>query len=325
MSLEEIIQKIKEFSGMSEEEIKRKIREKQRELYGLVSPEGAAHILARELGIEVVKKEYVKISEIKPGMYNFNLKVRVSKIFTREFEKNGVKKKVANIFVVDETGEIRLCLWNEQIDMFSLKEGDVVEISGAYSRKNVFGETEIRLGMYGDIKLLPDDPSLPKSGKEYISSTINKFEPGKRYKVRAAIVYVFDTNIFYEVCPECGVIIKDSMCQIHGEVEPEHTVIVNAIIDDGYGNVRAVFFREVGEKLLGSPAEKLLKENSLEKKISELLGKELVFYGKVRKNELFKRKEFIIDDFEEIDPEKETEKILEELNYFFPDKSVKEY
>ena len=228
-------------------------------------------------------------------------------------KKNGVKKKVANIFLIDETGETRLCLWDEQIDDFNGKEGDVVEITGAYSRKNVFGETEIRIGAYGNIKIVEDDPTLPKTGREYIETTINKVEAGNRYRIRAAIVYIFNTNIFYETCPECGVIIKESTCKIHGEVEPEYTIILNSIIDDGYGNMRAVFFRDVAEKLLGAPAEKIMKENSLQSAISNLLGKEFIFFGRVRKNEIFQRKELIIDDFEEIDPEREAEKLLEEL------------
>lgn len=313
MSLQEIIEKIKESTGLSEEEIKNKIREKQRELYGLVSPEGAAHIVARELGIELVKREFLKTKDIKAGMNDINLKARISRIFVREFEKNGVKKKVANIFLIDETGETRLCLWDEQIDDFNGKEGDVVEITGAYSRKNVFGETEIRIGAYGNIKIVEDDPTLPKTGREYIETTINKVEAGNRYRIRAAIVYIFNTNIFYEICPECGVIIKESTCKIHGKVEPEYTIILNSIIDDGYGNMRAVFFRDVAEKLLGAPAEKIMKENSLQSAISNLLGKEFIFFGRVRKNEIFQRKELIIDDFEEIDPEREAEKLLEEL------------
>ncbi len=64
MTLNEIIEKIKEQSGLPEEEIKNKIKEKQRELYGLVSPEGAAHILAKELGIELVKREFLKARDI---------------------------------------------------------------------------------------------------------------------------------------------------------------------------------------------------------------------------------------------------------------------
>ena len=315
MSLNEIIEKIREKTGLSEEEIKNKIREKQRELYGLVSPEGAAHIIARELGIELVKKEFLKTKDIRPGMNDINLKARVSRIFVRDFEKDGVKKKVANIFLVDETGEIRLCLWDEQINSLNGKEGDVVEITGAYSRKNIFGETEIRVGAYGNIKIVDDDPNLPKIGKQYIETTINKVEEGNKYKIRAAIVYVFNTNIFYEICPECGVIIKESTCKIHGKVEPEYTIILNSIIDDGYGNMRAVFFREIAEKLIGKPAEKLMKENLINSAISELLGKEFIFFGRVRKNEIFHRKELIIDDFEEVNPEEEAQKILEEFHF----------
>ncbi len=313
LRLEEIVEKIKQVSGLEEEEIRKMVKEKQRELYGLVSPEGAAHIVARELGIELVKKEFFKISDLKPGMNDVNLKARVSRIFLREFEKDGERKKVGNVFLVDETGEIRLTLWNEQIESFPAKEGEVVEITNAYTRKNIFGETELRIGNYGNIKIVEDDGSLPLGERAYIFSTINKTIPGKRYQIRAAILHIFNTNIFYEICPECGVIVKNSTCPTHGEIEPEHTMIVNAIIDDGYGNMRAVFFRDIAEKLFGKTSEELFKEN-INERIKNILGNEYIFYGRVRKNEMFQRKELIIDDFEEVDPEKEAEKLLKDFN-----------
>ncbi len=312
LSLEEIIGKIKSATNLSEDEIRKMIREKQRELYGLVSPEGAAHMIARELGIELVKKEFRKISELKPGLSDVNLKARVSRIFLREFEKNGEKKKLANVFLMDETGEIRLTLWNEQIEEFPLSEGDVVEITNAYTRKNVFGETELRIGGFGNIRVVEDDGTLPKKQKTYTPSTIDKVVPGNKYEIRACVVHIFDTNVFYEICPECGMIIKDSLCPVHGEIKPEHTMIVNAIIDDGYGNMRAVFFRDNAEKLFGKTSEELINED-IKKRIKEILGNEYVFYGRVRKNEMFQRKELIVDDFKEIDPRAEAEKLLEEL------------
>jgi replication factor A1 len=224
MELNEIIQKIKEATGLSEEEIKRKIREKQAELYGLVSPEGAAHVLARELGIELEKKEYIKIKDLKPGLNRIFLKGRISRIFVREFEKNGEKKKVANVFLIDDTGEARLCLWNGQVDRFAFKEGDAIEILNGYTRKNIFGETEIRVGALGEIRLLEDDSSLPPVQRPYSIASINQLMPGGKYAVRASIVYIFNTNVFFEACPECGSIIKESTCNVHGKVEPEPTI-----------------------------------------------------------------------------------------------------
>ena len=55
-SLEKIILKISEGSKTAPEEIKKLIEEKQDELSGLVSPEGAAYIVGRELGVSLLKE-----------------------------------------------------------------------------------------------------------------------------------------------------------------------------------------------------------------------------------------------------------------------------
>ncbi len=308
--LDSLVRKIVDHTGMTEEEVRIRIREKQVELYGLISPEGAATILAKELGIDVDELEEYKIKDLKEGLNSIYLKVRVSRIIKREFDKNGEKRRVANVFLVDETGETRLVLWNEQIDLYPLNEGDVIEIKNGYTKKNIFGEIEVRIGAGGKINILPDDPSLPY-GSGYVEEKINKMEEGKRYKTRASIVQIFNTNMFFEICPECGNIIKNGECPVHGKVEPEYTIIVNGIIDDGYGNMRAVFFREIGEKLFNASVEKI-KENP-DRYIKNVLGKEFILYGKVRRNEVFNRKEFVVDNIEDMSVEIEIEKIEREM------------
>ena len=71
------------------------------------------------------------------------LTARVTKIYeTREFKgKNGKKGKVASIILGDESGNIRLSLWDNQTDMVEkLKPGMAVETFGAYTRDDGLGK-----------------------------------------------------------------------------------------------------------------------------------------------------------------------------------------
>ena len=61
MDFDEILKKIVEKTGSSEDDIKKKIAEKQRELSNLVSKDGAAYIIAKELGIELFPKKFLSI------------------------------------------------------------------------------------------------------------------------------------------------------------------------------------------------------------------------------------------------------------------------
>jgi replication factor A1 len=58
---------------------------------------------------------------------------------------------VANASVGDETGMVKLCLWNEQID--AVATGDMIEVENA--RMSLFrGERQLRIGKNGKLNVL---------------------------------------------------------------------------------------------------------------------------------------------------------------------------
>ncbi|MBU1201169.1 MAG: hypothetical protein KJ583_01580 [Nanoarchaeota archaeon] len=73
----------------------------------------------------------MKISDLKPKKGDVNVKVEVIEIGeVREFQKFGTPGRVANAKVKDETGEVTMTLWNEQIDQ--VKVGDKIELKDGY-------------------------------------------------------------------------------------------------------------------------------------------------------------------------------------------------
>ena len=69
---EQILEKISKNSGLAIDEIGRKIEAKRAKLSGLISKEGAAQIIASELGISF-EKEKMKVKELLNGMRKINL------------------------------------------------------------------------------------------------------------------------------------------------------------------------------------------------------------------------------------------------------------
>ena len=69
--LNEIKEKIVASGKLSFEELDEKIKTKINELSGLISEEGAAHIIANELNVELVSQEQktLKIKEIRRYLY----------------------------------------------------------------------------------------------------------------------------------------------------------------------------------------------------------------------------------------------------------------
>ena len=320
MEYDMILQKTEEVSGLSKEEIQRRILEKQQELSNLISREGAALIIARELGLDLMHKpahKTLSIKDIIPDMRTINIKARIMKIFdTREFERNGKKGRVANIIVADETGNLRFSLWDSQIMLLQgIEEGNAVEIFGAYVKENPRG-LEIRLGKRGGVRVIGDSevPEIETIKRSAERASINDVREEGEYELRGTVVQLFDNNPFYEVCQQCGGRVKKAptgfLCQKHGNVSPAQTVILSGVIDDGTGNIRAVFFRDAALGLMGmNIADALEHGNKLLENI-DVIGKEYVLRGRAKRNKMFNRLEFVVDEAMVADPKAEAERML---------------
>lgn len=63
----------------------------------------------------------MKISDLKPNMDSVDIEVEiVEKGEEREFIKFGRIGKTANALARDDTGEVVLTLWNEEVDLFPI-------------------------------------------------------------------------------------------------------------------------------------------------------------------------------------------------------------
>jgi len=88
------------------------------------------------------------IRDVRLGMKHVNLKAKILAVAEskRVATRYGNYADVANALIADETGTIRLCLWNEQISAVSV--GDTVEIANA--RAFMFkGERQLIIGARG--------------------------------------------------------------------------------------------------------------------------------------------------------------------------------
>lgn len=324
-TLEEILEKIEEATGMKREEALKRIEDKKRELSNLISDEGAAYILAKDLGITLIKrKSYdIKIGNIVTGMKNINVVGRIIdvsevKTFQREENDDRGEGKLLSFFIGDETGSIRVVLWDEEIKKFrGFSRGDVVRIVDAYVRDN-FGSPELRVSR-GEIELVTGDDAkkippieeIEKIEKEYNRYDISELEEGRYASIRACLVQVFDINPFFFVCPECNEVVKEE-CSIHKKRKP--MLVVSGIADDGTGNIRIVIFREKAEKILGISANEALESNiNVYKELQKVLGKDFIFKGYVKRNRIYDRLEFVVDNVEDVDIKKEIEKIEKDI------------
>jgi replication factor A1 len=90
------------------------------------------------------------IGDLRVGMNHVNLKAKVVEVTKPKqvFTRYGNYASLAKALVADATGEIKLCLWNDQIGAVSA--GDTVQIENA--RISTFkGERQLSLGKKGTL------------------------------------------------------------------------------------------------------------------------------------------------------------------------------
>jgi len=303
---EQIVKLIADNAKIPAEEIERKIEARRAKLSGLISREGAAQIIASELGISF-EKQKMKISSLLPGMRKVNLVgkvIRINRIV--EYNKNGKSGKIGSFQLADDTSNIRVVLWDTNhislIETGVIKEGDSVEISGADVRNS-----EIHLSGFADIKLSQAVFGSVVEKPVVVSKEIGKMNPNDNISVRAFVVQIFGPT-FYKTCPECNKRISETgQCEAHGAVNPKRNAILTLILDDGTENIRAVMFSDQIKKI-ASEAELESSESFMPKR-KELLGKEMIVEGGVRKNKLSENLEIFVTDLTDVN----IDKVIEEL------------
>lgn len=298
-----ILEKISKASGLGVNELEDKVRDKRNKLSGLISPEGAAQVVASELGISF-ENEKLKIDELLPGMRKVNT---VGKIINmspiRTFTtKKGDQSKVTNLWIADENSNIKVVLWDTNhiglIESGTLAVGSVVEINNGSMRDN-----ELHLGSFSGFKPSSETLENVREDKIMREKSIVDFKKGEQIGTRAFVLQAFEPR-FFHVCPECNKKATAEAdggfsCQTHGKVMAEKRGVGNLVIDDGTGSIRAVLFHETLSKLglLTETPEKFIAEKE------NLLGKEMMLTGTVKQNNFFNNLEFVVDGVKEAEPD----------------------
>ncbi|MCK4730239.1 MAG: hypothetical protein KAT28_02875 [Candidatus Aenigmarchaeota archaeon] len=309
MDINELKDKIAKEAGLTREEVDKKIEDKVFELSELVSEEGAAYIVAKEEGLDLLEKRErsLKIKNIIPNLRNVEVIGKIVELSeVREFERNDKKGQVRNITIGDETGRIRIVFWNNMVDLTeNLNEGDVVKVKQGFTKANTFGMPEIHLSARSTIEPEEKEIEVAEKSERYSEVSVSK-NMGERknlkevadndfLEAKAAIVSLSERE--YITCPDCNSKLEEingsCVCKDHGKVEPKRNLIIHGYLDDGLATLRFVSFKET--------AERIKNEN--------LIGREKLFTGRIKKNEYFGNLELMVNKIEDIDLDEEIEKL----------------
>ena len=251
-------------------------------------------------------------------MKRVNVIGKIIKMFPiKQFERNGKTHKIVSFLLADDSDIIRVVLWDTNhialVENGKIKEGVTVEITNANVRGSETTK-ELHLTSYSNIELSNVVLENVKEKQEVKQTQIAKLNANDRAKIRAVVVHVFDP-FYFSICPECKKRV-DSVCDVHNAAL--HRVLLSLIVDDGTANIRVLCFTRPTLELFNinadTPEQESKQVMALQNKTTdeikaELLGKEFIFEGRVRKNTQLNVLEFVANKITAVDPSQ----LVEEL------------
>ncbi|MHA1986178.1 MAG: DUF2240 family protein [Promethearchaeota archaeon] len=263
MKTEIYINKIIENTGLTRKEIQDMVGDKKNELKGLISEEGALFIIARELGVDVKEetKELLEeieifISDITPNMKNINIVGRIQEIYrVNKFNKNdGGVGYVGSFLLHDKTGNIRIVLWDEQVNIFnddSFEVNELVKLVNGIAKKGRYDDLEIHVGRYGKIILSPDDIDY------------------KKYpKIKEELIDINEINLNLKAISIEGKIIQLSPGKEFTRKDGELGRLRSMNLLDSTGSIRITFWNDDIEKINNLKIDDVISISNLNPKLN---------------------------------------------------------
>jgi len=274
MKAEAYINKIIESTGLTRKEIQNMVEDKKKELKGLISEEGALFVIARELGVDVKdeNKDLMKdidifISDITYNMKNINITGRIKEIYNvNKFNKaDGGIGYVGSFLLHDKTGDIRIVLWDDQINIFNevnFQQNEMVKIVNGIARKGKFEDKEIHVGRFGKVILSPDDVDY------------------KKYpKIKYELININDVNLNLKSIPLEGKIIQLSPIKEFTRKNGESGKVGSLSLLDSTGSIRITFWNDDTEKLEALKMNDVISISNLNPRLSSLDSKTIDMYA----------------------------------------------
>lgn len=207
--LEAILTRIMaEKPDLAREELLEMVERKRAEAKSLLNLEGAAFLVALDLGVFLWNSSLtvdIEIEDIIPGLKDVSLAGRILGVYpVKAFQRpDGREGKLKRLLLGDKTGVLEVYLWNqraEEAERLEIQPDALVKIEHGYTRSSLAGKTELHVADSGRIAVIPlsqvgeevqvpameeffqEIRSLKKAGEEVnISGEVTQVYPARRF------------------------------------------------------------------------------------------------------------------------------------------------
>ena len=147
---------------------------------------------------------------------------------------------------------------------------------------------------------------------------IDSINTSANIELKGFIARDLNNITIYEACTKCFKKVDNCLCDTTNETE--FRMIINLIIDDGSGSIRATFIGDIAENLMMVKTENLVQiketpdfDKFMEKKSSEFLGKDIIIKGKAKFSDYSNSYEIMAYDFKYLDIDEELEREIRKI------------
>ncbi len=184
--------------------------------------------------VEVPLGELVKVADLRPGLSAVETAVRVLRAGKPRELRSGTQ--VATLVVGDETGTIRLDLWDDKAELArQVRPGDVLLIRNAYVKER-FGTLILSVGKLGSVELNPEgiEVGAPPLAEAEITPLGEIREAGGPYTIEVVIENVPELR---EVTTSRGEVVQ----------------VASMEVSDDTGRMRLSLWRDLAEQAATLP------------------------------------------------------------------------
>ncbi len=261
----------------------------------------------------------------KGGFGNIEGKIQEIEEMRSIKTKDGREIPLMKIIVADNTAAIRINLWDDKVDPNLKVNGVYIFKDVTIKLSNFSNQNEGTLARSGTIteltKKIETTHTVAVKNQSITSKEmrIEEINQAEFCTIQATIIKDINRITTYRACSKCNKKVDNCTCDTPGD--SVNRMILNVILDDETGILRATLMGERAEKFLNTPTDRVVElkdseeiDQFLKRKNLELVGREFQFKGKTKYSDYSSSYEMNIRDYEDLDSKEEIRQILEHLN-----------
>ena len=265
MSTEKIIDQIlSRRPEISREDIVERLEKERRKTGGFISDETLLRMIAAEFRVEIPHDKALtptlSIKILIPSLNDVTLVGRVVAVFPPKAFKGNKNGKIASLLVADQSGILRVVLWNDKTSLMQsgeIKIGQIIRFSHGYTREDRSGRVELHIGERSEIEINPqgvEAKDYPTIGKFTIKiGEITQAHRNKKVNITGTVKELFSASTFKRQDSSLGKVMRFILADETGEIP---VVVWNEKVDE----LEKTLKKNAGLQIVNARVKKALSE-----------------------------------------------------------------